>query len=120
MVKFAPPAKWWIICCLRGVFSGPFEGVNPGVAGLGGCESLFTHLKTQKMVAEKYLVRHFLSKRQSLEEGGLENASWPPGAENPADGLTKVRSGAIPLLRLLETGQFRPGHLRPLKVGYVI
>ena len=40
---------------------GPFEDINPGVAGLEDCESLLTHLKTKKMIAEKYLVRHSLS-----------------------------------------------------------
>ena len=33
-------------------FRGAFEGVNPGLAGLGDCESLFTNLETRKMVAE--------------------------------------------------------------------
>ena len=66
------------------------------------------------MVAEKYLVRHFLSIQQALEEGELENAYWLPGTENPADGLTKVRSDMV-LLRLLESGGFRQGRLRPLK-----
>ena len=34
-------------------FCGSFEAVNPGLVGLEDCESLFTHLKTQEMVAEK-------------------------------------------------------------------
>ena len=58
------------------------------------------------MVTEKYLVRHFLSIQQFLEDGELENVYWIPGTENPADGLTKLRS---------ETGRFQPGTLRPLK-----
>ena len=41
-------------------FFGPFEGMNPGVVGLEGCENLYTHLETKKMVAEKFLVRHSL------------------------------------------------------------
>ena len=96
-------------------FYGPSGGINPGVVGMGDCESLFTHLKTKKMAAEKYLVRHFLSIQQALEEGDLENAYWPPGTENPADGLTKVRSDMVTPLRLLESGGFCPGQLRPLK-----
>ena len=81
----------------------------------GGCESLFTHLKTRQMVAEKYLVRHFPSTPQALGAGDLENAYWLPGSENPAGGLTRVRSDVVPILRLLESGELRPGHLPPLK-----
>ena len=66
-----------------------------------------------KMTAEKYLVRHFLSIQQALEEGDLENAHWLPGTENPVDGLTKVRSDMVSPLRLLESGRFCPRQLRP-------
>ena len=82
---------------------------------MGDCESLFTHLKNKKMVTEKYLVRHFLSIQQFIEEGDLDNAYWLPGTENPADGLTKSRGEMGPILALLETGRFQPGLLRPLK-----
>ena len=44
----------------------------------------------------------------------MDTAHWAPGAENPADGLTKVRSEMAPSLRLLESGHFRPGSLRLL------
>ena len=67
------------------------------------------------MVAEKFLVRHFLSIQQFVEEGDLDNVYWIPGTENPADGLTKIRSEMGPILALLETGRFQPGLLRPLK-----
>ena len=67
------------------------------------------------MVTEKYLVRHFLGIQQSLEEGELKNVYWISGAENPADGLTKLRIEMGPILALLETGSFQPGVLRPLK-----
>ena len=67
------------------------------------------------MAAEKYLVRHFLSTWQALRGGELDNACWAPGAKNPADGLTKVRSDMASLLRLLESGPFDPGSLGPLK-----
>ena len=40
---------------------------------------------------------------------------WIPGKENPADGLTKMHSEILPLLRLLESGTYNPGMLRPLK-----
>ena len=79
------------------------------------CESLFTHLKNRKMVTEKYLVRHFLSIQQFIEEGNLDNVYWIPRTENPADGLTKSRSEMGPILAHLETGRLQPGLLRPLK-----
>ncbi len=67
------------------------------------------------MITEKYLVRHFLSIQQSLEDGELENVYWIPGTENPADGLTKLRSEMGPISALLETGRFQPGVLRLLR-----
>ena len=67
------------------------------------------------MITEKYLVRHFLSIQQFIDEGELENVYWIPGVENPAGGLTKLRSEMGPILTLLETGRFQPGTLRPLK-----
>ena len=85
-------------------FRGPFAGLNPGLAESGDCESLFTQLKTKKMIAEKYLALHFLSIQQALEEGEPENICWLPATEIPADGLTEVRSDMVPLLRLLESG----------------
>ena len=85
------------------------------MAGLEERESLFTPLKTQKMIAEKYPVRHFSIKQQALGEGELGNASWLPGTGALADGLTKVRSGVVPLSRLLESGVLNPGYLRPLR-----
>ena len=67
------------------------------------------------MITEKYLVRHFLSIQQFLDEGELENVYWIPGVENPADGLTKLRSEMGPIMTLLETGRFQPGALHPLE-----
>ena len=72
-------------------------------------------MNTEKMVTEKYLVRHLLSIQQASEEGDLDNAYWLPGAENPADGLTRVRCDLVPLLRLLESGGFHRGPVRPLR-----
>ena len=92
---------------------GPFDGLDPGMVGLGGRESMFTRLKTEKMIAEKQLARHLLGIQQSLEEGELGNAHWVLGTENPADGRTKVRSDMVPSLRLLESDHFNPGSLRP-------
>ena len=57
----------------------------------------------------------FFSIQQALEAGDLENAYWLPGTENPADGLTKVRSDMAAQLRPLESGCFSPGSLRPLE-----
>ena len=96
-------------------FYAPFSHISPGMVGMEDCESLFTHLKNRKMVTEKYLARHFLSIQQFLEDGELGNVYWLPGTENPADGLTKLRSEMGPIMALLETGNFRPGILRPLK-----
>ena len=94
---------------------GPFEGMNPGLVGLGDCESLFTHLRTKKMIAEKCLGRRFLSTQRALGKGELESAYWLPGSENPGDGPNEVRSDAVPFLILLKSGCFNPGYLRPLK-----
>ena len=94
---------------------GPFDGRDPGLAGLGDCENLFTHLKTKEMIAEKYLARHFLRTQQALEAGEVDNAHRGRGTENPADGLSKVRGDMAPLSRLLESGHFNPGSLKPLR-----
>ena len=75
----------------------PSAEVNPGLVALAGRESLFTYLKTKKMVAERYLVRHLSSTQRALAGGELENAYWLPGAENPADGLSRARSYVVPL-----------------------
>ena len=96
-------------------FYGHFAGMSPGLVGLEDWGSLFTHLKNSKMIAEKLLARHFLSIQQALEEQELDNVYWIPGRENPADGLTKLHSEILPLLRLLESGSYNPGILRPLK-----
>ena len=96
-------------------FRAPSSRIAPRMVGMEDCESLFTHLKNWKMLAEKYLVRHFLGIQQFIEEGELGNAYWLPGVENPSDGLTKIKSVMGPILSLLETGRFQPGLLRPLK-----
>ena len=69
-------------------FYGIFAGSKPGMIGLEDCESLFTHLKKSKSITEKFLVRHFMSIQQALEEKELNTVFWIPGKENPADGLT--------------------------------
>ena len=87
-------------------FYGPLKGANPGVVGLVERGSPFAHLKTKRAAAEEHLERHFLGIQQALEERDLENAYWLPGTENPADGLTEVRGDVVPLLELLESGEF--------------
>ena len=62
------------ISSLRDIYA-PFEGLNPGMMGLEYCESLFPNLKTKKMIAGKYSLRHFLSAQQALEAGGLDNST---------------------------------------------
>ena len=100
-------------------FFAPFVGLSPGMVGMEDRESLFSHLRNKKTITEKYLIRHFLSIQQALEEEDLENAYWLPGTENPADGMTKVKSEMLPILGLLESGEFRLGALRPLHgVGF--
>ena len=73
-------------------FFAPFEGFGPRMAGFGDCESSFTHPKTKNAMAKECLVRHILNIQQALEEGDLDNAYWLPGADDPADGLPRVRS----------------------------
>ena len=48
-------------------FYGRFSDLRPGVVGMEDCESLFTHLKKNKLVTEKFLVRHFLAIQQAIE-----------------------------------------------------
>ena len=55
-------------------FYGPFGGLNPGMVGLEDCEGLFTYVKTERMIDEKYLARHLLRIQHPLVEGGLGNA----------------------------------------------
>ena len=85
---------------LKSGFRKPSVGLSPGMIGLVGYEGLF---------------RHFLRIQQALEQGELDNLYWLQGMGNPADGLTKVRSGMAPTLRLMESGKIGPGPLCPLK-----
>ena len=90
--------------------------VSPGIIGFEDCESRFTHLKKKEDTdAEKYLVGHFFGIQQSSENEELDNADWLRGLDAPADGLTKVESDKVPLLRLMESGTSSPGILRPLR-----
>ena len=93
----------------------PFSGVSPGMASKEECDSLFSRLKNRELLTGKYLVHHFSSIQQLIEDGDLNNVYWLPAVANPADGLTKLKSEMGPIPPLLETGRFQPGLLRPLK-----
>ena len=60
-------------------------------------------------------MRHLSTIQGASEQGELRNVYWLPGAGNPADGLTRARSDAVPLLRILGSGRLNPGSLRLLK-----
>ena len=95
-------------------FYGHFVDVYPGMVGLEDCESLFAHLRRKKMTTEKSLGRQLLAIQQAIEMKELGNVYWIPGLENPAGGLTRLKSDLVPLLRLIESGSYNPGNLRPL------
>ena len=79
------------------------------------CESSLPYLRTWCLGAANFLTRHFRSISDALASGGIGNVAWAPGAENSADGLTKVTSETGPLLIPLETGAYRPGRLKQLR-----
>ena len=85
------------------------------MAGMEDCESLFTRLKKNKLITEKFPARHFPAIQQAIEPQELDNVYWIPGKENPAGGLTQLHSEILPVLRLMEAGTCNPGLLRPLK-----
>ena len=112
-------------------FYGLFTDWRSAMVGLEDCEILFTLPKKGKLVAEKFLVRHVLAIQLAIEIQELDDVYWIPGRENPADGLTKLRSGIHHLLRLIiphvcdlyfgwpglyfEAGTYNPACLRPPK-----
>ena len=85
----------------------------PGLAGPEDCDSLFTHLQTNQTIDEKYSAWRPLGIQQASDDG--DNAYRIPGPGIPADGLTDVKSGLAPLLRLLHSGSFCPEAIRPLR-----
>ena len=64
---------------------GRFIDFTPGIVGLGGCESLFAHLKNKEIITEKVLVRQSPTIQQALEMQEASNVHWTPGLGNPAD-----------------------------------
>ena len=83
---------------LRRDFYAPSESLGPGRVGSEDCDSLFTHLKTKRMIPDENLTRHFLRIQKAVGQGELENAYGLPEVENPVEGLTNVRSDMVPLL----------------------
>ena len=96
---------------IRG-FNEPFEGWAPGMVGLEERGGLFTHMKTAKMIPERYAARRFLGIQLPLGRGELDNINWLPGTGNPAGSLTKVRIDMAPPPRILGPRRFNPGSLR--------
>ena len=99
---------------IEGILCAPRGCVSRFVGFCGLRESPPTSQK-EKMVAGKFLARHFLAIQQAVESGGLANVYWLPGLENPADSLAKIKSDMVPLLRMMESGCYNPGLLRPLR-----
>ena len=83
--------------------------------GLEDCGSLLDNREKRGAIAEEYPARRFLGIQQTLEGGGLGNAYWIPGLENPAAGLTEVKSDFAPLLGLLGSGASCLGGHWPLR-----
>ena len=79
------------------------------MGGLEDSESLFTHVKTKKVIAENFSARHSPSFQQALAQGGLGNFYRLPGTENPADGSTKVRKRYGPSTVRIAIGATQPG-----------
>ena len=73
---------------------------SPGPGWCGGLRKSAYPAKVNNNYREISLVRHFLSTQQFLEHGDLDNVSWLPRLENPADGAIKAKSHTAPLLRL--------------------
>ena len=63
-------------------FFAPPDVSGPGMAGLRNCESPFTHLQTQKAIAEGYCVPHFLRTQQAFGRRELNDAYTLPGVGN--------------------------------------
>ena len=70
----------------RGCFA-HLADLRPGMIGFEGGESLFSHLKNNKTIARKFLIRHFPAIQQSLAMEESDDAFWLPGVGNAADGL---------------------------------
>ena len=94
-------------------FYAHFVALSPGMVANEDCESLPTHLKNERAITEEFLFPRLLAVPQALETQDLETQDLDLG--NPGGGLTKTKGCAAPPLRLLESGTYNPGTLRPIK-----
>ena len=97
-------------------FYSPLSDISPGMVGMEACESPPTPRKTKGIIEERNLVRPSLGIQQFFGKGDLDTVNGLPRLEIPADGMTKVKSDILPLLRLLESGACHPSVLRPLQL----
>ena len=84
----------------------PFLDELSGMIGFEDCESLVSSPTKRATFAEKNSARHSLKIWQLLGTADLDNANWPPGRDNPADGSTRTRGDMVPLLRLFGIWRF--------------
>ena len=96
-------------------FCARLSDASPGAIGPWGNESLFTHLRRERAVVEKFPVRHFSGTQQAPCEEDLGNVFWPSGTENPTGGLARAKSGFAPQVRTRQSSSSRPGALRLLR-----
>ena len=66
-------------------FCAPFGDMSPAMVGSEDCESLCTHLRGRKAVAEKLPARQLVGIRQTLGNTELDNVYWSPGAAPKSD-----------------------------------
>ena len=96
-------------------FHGHFADLFLGTVGLEECGSPSTRLGEDRMIAEKLLVHLSPAIQEASELEELGNLYRFPGRGNPADGMTQLHSGILPLVRLIESGARNPGFARPPK-----
>ena len=80
------------VALLRELY-GPFVDLPPGVHGFGNCEIPSIHPKKEGPIVEKYVARDSSGIEKSRETKELDNVKWPPGLENPADGIGTFKTG---------------------------
>ena len=92
------------------VFAGVFWGVFGFMANLALKNAVFAGVFRENSEIPLAIET---SEIRTPQVGAL-NIYWLPGAENPADGMTRMKSEMSPMLNLLEFGEFHTGLLRPL------
>ena len=98
----------------------PLEGLRQEMIGSVDCGSLLAHLTTKKTLKENMPAGALLRTQQAMQQGELGEIFRPPGIENPADRLTKVRSDMAPPLRPLESGQPQRNTVRGIMSGDLV